>query len=73
MLTQSEIIDMAREAGLKIDGDYFSDDLYRAVLTRFAKLVAAKEREVCADLCYQLVDNSRETRFASAIRARGQQ
>jgi hypothetical protein len=33
---------------------------------------AAKEREACADLCYQLVDNSRETRFASAIRARGE-
>jgi hypothetical protein len=29
------------------------------------------EREACADLCYQLVDNSRETRFATAIRARG--
>lgn len=28
------------------------------------------EREACAGLCYQLVDNSRETRFAAAIRAR---
>ena len=29
-----------------------------------------EEREACADLCYQLVDNSRETRFSTAIRAR---
>ena len=33
---------------------------------------AIEEREACADLCYQLVNNSRETRFAAAIRARGQ-
>jgi len=30
------------------------------------------EREACADLCYQLVNSSRETRFAAAIRARGE-
>ena len=35
------------------------------------KAAVAGEREACADLCYQLVDNSRETRFATAIRARG--
>lgn len=40
-------------------------------LKRFAELVRADECEACADLCYQLVDNSRETRFATAIRARG--
>jgi hypothetical protein len=39
-------------------------------LAKFMKLVAAAEREACADLCYQLVDNSRELRFAAAIRAR---
>jgi hypothetical protein len=51
-MTQDEIIEMAREAGLKVDGDYFSDDIYRAVLTRFAKMVDAKatarEREEIA-------------------------
>jgi hypothetical protein len=30
------------------------------------------ERKACADLCHQLVNNSRETRFAAAIRARGE-
>ncbi len=29
---------------------------------------AEEMRARCADLCYQLVDNSRETRFATAIR-----
>lgn len=46
-------------------------DVFVCFLERFAALVRADERESCADLCYQLVDNSRETRFATAIRARG--
>jgi hypothetical protein len=41
-------------------------------LKQFEALVRANEREACADLCYQLVNNSRETRFAAAIRARGE-
>jgi hypothetical protein len=43
-MTQDEIIEMARKAGLEVDGVYFSDHMYRAVLVRFAKLVATKER-----------------------------
>ena len=36
----------------------------------FAYIAGAEGmRARCADLCYQLVDNSRETRFATAIRA----
>jgi len=31
-------------------------------------MAVAAQREACADLCYQLVDNSRELRFAAAIR-----
>jgi hypothetical protein len=53
--------------------DRWSDDMDRRteqLLALFVKAVKA-EREVCADLCYQLVNNSRETRFAAAIRARG--
>jgi len=45
--------------------------LYELILERLEALVRADEREACADLCYQLVNNSRETRFAAAIRARG--
>jgi enoyl reductase-like protein len=44
-----EIIEMAREAGLEVDGVYFSDTMYRAVLVRFANLVAAKEQKKWQD------------------------
>ena len=44
-MTQDEIIEMAKEAGLEVDGVFFSDHMYREVLVRFAKLVATKERE----------------------------
>ncbi len=73
-MTQEEVIRMAREADPKanLSEPYCLDHETRAWLERFAALVAAAEREACADLCYQLVDNSRETRFATAIRARGQ-
>ena len=50
-MTQDEIIEMAKEAGLEVDGVYFSDTMYRAVLVCFAKLVADKEREACAQAC----------------------
>ena len=67
------IIEMAREADPKanLNEPYRLDHEKMAWLERFAELVRADEREACADLCYQLVDNSRETRFAAAIRARG--
>jgi hypothetical protein len=48
-MTQDEIIEMAKEAGLEVDGVYFSDTMYRAVLVRFANLVAAKERDRIAN------------------------
>jgi len=48
-MTQDEIIEMARQAGLEVDGVYFSDTMYRAVLVRFANLVAAKEQKKWQD------------------------
>ena len=74
-MTQDEIIEMAKEAGLEVDGVYFSDTMYRAVLVRFARLVAAAEREACAQVCEEeqaywgwdkVID------AAKIIRARGQ-
>ena len=66
-MTQDEIIEMAKEAGLVIDGNQSGFD----DLVAFANLVAAKEREACA----KLVDywESREGEHADAIRARGKQ
>jgi len=61
-MTQDEIIEMAREAGLPG---------YPDELEAFAKLVAAKEREACAKV---VEDSLWFTRLvvAIAIRARGQ-
>ena len=50
-MTQDEVIEMARQVGLVIDGNQSGFDDLEA----FAKLVAAKatakEREACATLC----------------------
>ena len=78
-MTQDEIIEMARDA----DWGHASANLYAPALERFAKLVAAKEREECAKVCDGLADmhekmnqwGSHKTAdtLAQAIRARGEQ
>jgi hypothetical protein len=65
-----DIIRMAREAGMLTWLNPPEDVTER--FERFAALVAAAEREACAVLCDQLSDSSRDLRFGSAIRARGQ-
>jgi hypothetical protein len=53
-VTQDEIIEMAKQAGLMADGEmwfsptYGSGDVHIAHLETFGKLVAEKEREACA-------------------------
>ena len=51
-MTQDEIIEMARQAGL--DPDLWN---YTDAFERFAKLVAEHEREKCAKLCEDLSKN----------------
>ena len=72
-MTQDEILRMAREAGLLAGADMASDrnSLFAAGLANFAELVAAKEREACAQLCEQS-DRYRGSYFAQIIRKRGQ-
>jgi hypothetical protein len=48
-LTQDEIIEIIRQAG--------GFDALAEFLERFAKLVAAKEREACAKLCVTQAEN----------------
>lgn len=69
-MTRDDIISMAREAGI----DYG----FGAELERFAALVAAAEREACAEVCEettaawtQHLYNSGCVDCAAAIRARG--
>jgi hypothetical protein len=77
-MTQDEIIEMAREAGLVVDENRSGFD----DLEIFAKLVAAKEREACANVADKISDKYGWTYFgnevdtadeiAAAIRARGE-
>jgi len=69
-MTRYNIIRMAREAGFNLEQGF----LLRVTgidedLERFAALVAAAEREACADLCEGHYDTAQAAR---AIRARGQ-
>ena len=75
-MTTDEIIEMARQAGFETmfrkgrihgferDGDYTEE------LENFAKLVAAKEREACAELVEFMWGDANE--FSDAIRAKGE-
>jgi len=64
-MTQDEIIEMARQAGVRDDENIFEFSEYK-YLERFAKLVADKEREKCAEIAKWHQD------MAAEIRARGQ-
>ncbi len=77
-MTREEIIRMAREAGF--DPHDMSDDFTCNLedIERFAALVAAHEREACAELCEQhgltlSVFGWVAKECAEAIRARGEQ
>lgn len=74
-MTQDEIIEMARQAGVRDDEHIFEFSQYK-YLEAFARLVAEKEREACANICETLElpewpDKVRQP-LAQAIRARGQ-
>ena len=82
-MTQDEIIEMAKQAGLMADGEmwfsptYGSGDVHIAHLETFGKLVAEKEREACAKLVEEYETDNDITAtwlniIADAIRARGQ-
>ncbi len=78
-MTQDEIIEMARQAGVRDDEHIFEFSQYK-YLENFAKLVAEKEREACANIVEENankcgVDTVAWMLLASnaeAIRARGQ-
>lgn len=74
-MTQDEIIEMAREADLDWHTGWTLDDEAPNRFEAFAQLVAAKEREACAEI----VEDSPSYDWhkfaceaAAAIRARGQ-
>jgi hypothetical protein len=74
-MTQDEIIELARQTGVRDDEHIFEFSQYK-YLEAFANLVAEKEREACANICETLElpewpDKVRQP-LAQAIRARGQ-
>ena len=74
-LTRDDIIRMAREAGFNHEG-WDWDEVVFPIVERFAVLVAATEREACANVADEHMDgtpewNSAANNIASAIRARG--
>jgi hypothetical protein len=81
MMTQDEIIELARQAGMMTRVLYLGRNL--ELLEVFAKLVAEKEREACAKLAENrfLLDGSEKAKnghhhtckqIATDIRSRGQ-
>jgi hypothetical protein len=82
-MTQDEIIEMARQAGFMLvtDSQEGQSDWYECFTEEieiFAKLVAAKERKACADLCATWYDpmwpehDQAGNELAKSIRARGE-
>jgi len=74
-MTNDQIIQWAREAGVSIRGHYDETGSTPAELQRFAELVAAAEREECAALCdrFQARDvGMQPAECAAAIHARGE-
>jgi hypothetical protein len=61
-MTQDEIIEMA----IEVYGSVHADDI------KFAKLVAAKEREACAKSLEAISNAPDMQAYAKAIRARGE-
>ena len=88
-MTKDEMIELAKQAGFERLGVYaqFGDDWvsFTEDLETFAKLVAEKEREACAEICdgfylswidiqgrYEFMGEG-ASECAGAIRARGQE
>jgi len=73
-MTKDEIIEMANQA--KLPHDYVGGGLmWLDKLEHFAKLIAEKEREECANICeyYEDYAKGNDNYHATLIRARGQE
>lgn len=74
-MNREDIIKMAREAGFEVYGTdvWVTDGWWLEELERFAALVAAAEREDCAQICdAEATIEGIAQRCAAAIRARGE-
>ena len=77
-MNKEDIIRMAREAGLHLYVNELTEEPYAQIVERFAALVAAAEREACAQIAEETVCDTHlptgvkiyGTRAAKAIRER---
>ena len=70
-MNRDDIIRTAREAHLDVYGLGKSYETFASALERFAYLVAAAEREACAQVCEEYGRSITTKYLAAAIRARG--
>jgi hypothetical protein len=76
-MTKNDFIEMARKSGFEIGmvtrSVYARSPSCQSKLKRFADLVAAAEREICAKVCEEhWYNNGNAMECADAIRARSQ-
>jgi lysine/ornithine N-monooxygenase len=77
---REEIARLAREAGFNVsENASFADAIFISMLYRFAHLIAAAEREACAQVCSDIANQPSNVILgvaitcAAAIRARGEE
>jgi len=76
-MTRDDIIRMAREAGFHVSGQNIQSPFVdgtnlSALFASFAELVAAAEREACANACERCLIGPAAKNMAATIRARSQ-
>jgi len=72
-MTKDDILRMARDTGMELYGHGRDQTNFVFILCRFAKAVAAAEREACAKLCDDWpVGRDDVYSIGQAIRARGE-
>ena len=78
-MNQTDTVELAIQAGIRFRRNVFYSEYCDGVDVRdlvvFAKLVAAKEREACANICeyYEDYAEGNDNYHATTIRARGQE
>lgn len=71
-MTQDEMIEIAREAGVWTEADWVFADILNPKIEALIKLAAAKEREACAKFVDHILKEGGGT-WGDAIRVRGEQ
>jgi len=72
-MTKEEITEMAKQSGAMFDHITWVERDLLPVFERFAKLVAEKEREECAQTVLNIAGFKEYEFAANSIRARGQE